>query len=102
MSCRSALVAEGRRWYLFRVNEDGSTVERLQIRRGFEERDRVEIAGTEHDDKELHEGDRIVVTGASALTDGARIRIMDGEEPGSQDAAAGEDASDAGADRVGT
>lgn len=99
---RSALVAEGRRWYLFRVNEDGVTVERLQVTRGFEERDRVEIADPEQDGPLLRQGDLIVVTGASALTEGARIRILDGEEPDSQDAAAEEDASEAGAGRVGT
>jgi membrane fusion protein (multidrug efflux system) len=79
---RSALVAEGRRWYLFRLSPDGENVERLQVTRGYEERDRVEIAGPANGSSELAEGDRVVVTGASALTDGARIQIV---EPGAED-----------------
>lgn len=74
---RTALVAEGRRWHLFRVTDDGDHVERLEVRRGFEERDRVEILGAVDTDDALDEGDLVVHTGASALTDGARIRIVD-------------------------
>jgi len=76
---RSALVAEGRRWNLFRAVSDDK-VETLEVQLGFEEGDRVELldvvapAGAT-----VSVGDRIVVVGASALTDGAPIRIMSGD-----------------------
>lgn len=76
---RSALVAEGRRWYLFRVQPEGDTVERLEVLRGFEERDRVEVLPTGNGGTEIVAGDRVIVVGASALTDGAKVRIIDGE-----------------------
>lgn len=73
---RSALVAEGRRWHLFRVSEsDEGKVELVGVTRGFEEADRVEILATEGD-RPLVEGDRVVVTGAPALSDGSTIEIL--------------------------
>lgn len=90
---RTALVAEGRRWHLFRVTQDGEHVERIEVRRGFEERDSVEILGPVDDAVTLGEGDRVVHTGAAALTDGARIRLVDDAEaaPGGEAAATGDD-----------
>jgi membrane fusion protein (multidrug efflux system) len=69
---RSALVSEGRRWHLFRVREDGTHVERLEIVRGFEEGPRIEVSlvGSE---TTLSDGDRIVTVGASALSDGSSV-----------------------------
>ena len=69
---RSALVPEGRRWHLFRVGDDGEHVERLEVQRGFEEENWVEVEPTDPAIA-LSDADRIVVTGASALSDGARI-----------------------------
>ncbi len=41
---RSALVAEGRRWHLFRIKDDDQKhVELIEVTRGYEEADRVEI-----------------------------------------------------------
>jgi membrane fusion protein (multidrug efflux system) len=73
---RSALVAEGRRWLVFRANEEGSTVAALEVERGFEEGERVEIAATLRGEP-LRAGDRVVSLGAAALSDGARIRIRE-------------------------
>jgi len=77
---RTALVAEGRRWLVHRVRNSES-VESLEVRLGFEEGARVEILDTlttlgESAVAPLREGDRIVVLGASALSDGAPIRIL--------------------------
>ncbi len=75
---RSALVAEGRRWNVFRVNPDQETVEMLEVQLAFEEGDRVEIADVlTKSTADLRPGDTVVSTGASALSDGARIRILD-------------------------
>jgi RND family efflux transporter MFP subunit len=82
---RSSLVAEGRRWHLFRVVDDGERVERIEVTRGYEEQDRVEILGVVGEARELSPGDRVVVLGASALTDGVRVEIQ--EEGGGGDAA---------------
>lgn len=73
---RSALVAEGRRWLVYRVAEGGDKVQAVEITLGYEGDDRVEIAGSvgEH---ELAEGDQLVVLGASALSDGAPILILE-------------------------
>jgi membrane fusion protein (multidrug efflux system) len=73
---RSALVAEGRRWHLFRVDAAGAEVEKVEVVRGYEEQERVEILEATADASALVPGERVVVVGASALTDGARIRIM--------------------------
>jgi hypothetical protein len=76
---RSALVAEGRRWHLFRVRTTGEVprAELIEVERGFEEGDRVEILPPAQADPPLHEGDRIVVTGASSLSDGSTLEIVD-------------------------
>ena len=77
---RAALVAEGRRWLVFRVNPDKETVASVQVEIGFEEGDRVEIldsgGGTG-----LQAGESVVVLGASALSDGALIRILERDAP---------------------
>jgi membrane fusion protein (multidrug efflux system) len=85
---RSSLVAEGRRWHLFRVDEAGENVERIEVTRGYEEQDRVEILGVVGDGRDLTTGDRVVVLGASALTDGVRVEIL---ENGDSQAHEGED-----------
>lgn len=71
---RTALVAEGRRWHVFRPSPDGATVQAIEVEVGFEEGDRVEVKAV--GDATLAEGDNVVVTGASALTDGAGVRIL--------------------------
>jgi membrane fusion protein (multidrug efflux system) len=75
---RSALVPEGRRWHMFRLNDAGTHVERLEVRRSYEEDERVEIAPVDPD-VTLKDGDRVVVVGASALSDGVRV------DPGSSE-----------------
>jgi RND family efflux transporter MFP subunit len=77
---RTALVAEGRRWHLYRLTEDGTSVEQIEVQLGFETGDRVEIAGTTKDDVTIAAGERVVVVGAPALSDGATIRVVTGEE----------------------
>jgi multidrug efflux pump subunit AcrA (membrane-fusion protein) len=72
---RSALVAEGRRWNLFRLAEEGETVQALEVRLGYEEGDRVEILEVLEGAGPLAPGDRVVVLGASALSDGARVEV---------------------------
>lgn len=76
---RAALVAEGRRWLVFRVQPDGDTVEALEVEIGFEDDDQVEILRTASE-AQLQEGDTIVVLGASALSDGASVRILERAE----------------------
>ncbi len=68
---RSALVAEGRRWHIFRVGDDGEHAERLEVEPGYEERDLVEVLL--QGDARLAPGDEVVTAGAPALSDGARI-----------------------------
>ncbi|MEM7307329.1 MAG: efflux RND transporter periplasmic adaptor subunit [Planctomycetota bacterium] len=71
---RSALVAEGRRWLVFRPVDGGSKVEAIEVELGFEEGDRVEVAAS--GEGRLEVGDEVVATGASALSDGAPVRIL--------------------------
>jgi len=73
---RSALVAEGRRWLVFRLDEAGETVEALEVELGFEEGERVEIARTLRG-AALEAGERVVVLGAAALSDGARVKLFE-------------------------
>jgi RND family efflux transporter MFP subunit len=84
---RSALVAEGRRWHLYRLSEDGATVEQIEVELGFENSDRVEIAGVTTTEITIEPGDRVVVVGAPALSDGATVRVM---EEGAGSAPSGE------------
>ena len=77
---RAALVAEGRRWLVFLVNEGGETVQAIEVELGFEEDDRIEILRTVGEAR-LQAGDTVVVLGASALSDGAAIRILERDEP---------------------
>lgn len=74
---RSALVAEGRRWHLFRLAPaDEGKVQKLEVRLGYEEADEVEIAAVETPGASLEPGALVVVTGAAALTDGARVEAI--------------------------
>jgi len=88
---RSALVAEGRRWHVYRLAAEGGSVERLEIARGFEEGDRVEIVDVVSGEP-LLPGDRIVVVGASALSDGSAVEVLEQEaEETAEDADRDED-----------
>ncbi len=73
---RSALVAEGRRWNLYRVAAAGGTAEQVEVELGFESGARVEIVPLA-DGPILAAGDRVVVAGVGALSDGARVEIQD-------------------------
>jgi RND family efflux transporter MFP subunit len=75
---RSALVAEGRRWHLFRLKDDDDQhVELIEVTRGFEEGQQVEILEGSGAGRPLREGDRVVVTGASSLDDGSTVQVLD-------------------------
>ena len=80
---RPALVAEGNRWHLFRLDEAQEKAERLEVRLGFEEGERVEILELV-DAARLQPGQSVVVVGAPALTDGAHVKVM--EPPGENEA----------------
>jgi hypothetical protein len=70
-------VADGRRWHLFRLEANGERqVELIEVTRGFEEGDRVEILAEADVERPLREGDRIVVTGASSLDDGSAVQVL--------------------------
>jgi len=74
---RSALVAEGRRWHLFRIKDDNQgQVELIEITRGFEEAERVEILADTSTQRPLREGDAVVVTGASSLSDESTVDVL--------------------------
>ncbi len=72
---RSALVAQGTGWELFRLAPDGRSVEALAVETGLEEGDLVEVAVASG----LAPGDLVVVAGAVALAQGARVTV---EGPG--------------------
>jgi len=72
---RLALVAEGTRWHLFRLEDDG-TVRRLEVTLGFEEGDRVEILTVVSAGETLLPGSAIVVSGAPALSDGTPVQVV--------------------------
>lgn len=76
---RSALVAEGRRWILYRLASDRATVRQLEAQLGFESGDRVEIAGVAGSETALQAGEEVVVVGAPALSDGAAVRVVGGD-----------------------
>jgi len=76
---RSALVAEGRRWHLYRLAEN-DVVEQIDVVLGFESGDRVEIDHATDSGGSVSPGDSVVILGAPALSDGAKVRVMD--EPG--------------------
>ena len=77
---RSALVAEGRRWHLYRLTEDGTKVEQIEVELGFETGDRIEIARAADPSVDITPGERVVVVGAPALSDGATVRVMTDED----------------------
>ena len=81
---RSALVAEGRRWHLYRLSDDGATVEQIEVELGFENSNRVEIAAVTAADITFEAGDRVVILGAPALSDGATVRVMEEDATSTQ------------------
>jgi membrane fusion protein (multidrug efflux system) len=82
---RSALVAEGRRWHLYRLAEAGDAVEQLEVTLGFETGERVEVASVVTDHA-LEPGDEVVVVGASALSDGAAVHVVEDAATDTEDA----------------
>lgn len=67
---RSALVVEGDHWLLFTVEQDRAVEHRVTL--GIETDERVEIRGPG-----LAEGDSVVVTGNTVLSDGARVSVQE-------------------------
>lgn len=84
---RSALVAEGRRWHLFRLKPGGDAVEKVEVQPGYEEGDRVEVLGVNGAATGLAPGTPVVIVGASALTDGTRVQVMPDEPAGAGESA---------------
>lgn len=82
---RSALVAEGRRWHVYRLDEDAGTVQQIEVSLGFESGERVEIASTVDPAVTIEPGDKVVIVGAPALSDGAAVRVMSDGSPSSGD-----------------
>ncbi len=82
---RLALVAQGSRWHLFRLDAEEATVEQLEVRLGFEEGERVEILELVGEGASLEPGQAVVVVGAPALTDGAHVKVMEPREDGGVD-----------------
>jgi membrane fusion protein (multidrug efflux system) len=72
---RSALVAEGRRWHLYRLAEE-DLVEQIEVVLGFESGDRVEIDHPADSEITVSPGDQVVTVGAPALSDGAKVRVL--------------------------
>ncbi len=77
---RPALVAEGKRWHLFRLDGEDK-VKMLEVRLGFEEGNRVEILEV-LSGGDLEPGTPVVVAGAPALSDGAVVRVAAAPAPG--------------------
>jgi membrane fusion protein (multidrug efflux system) len=82
---RSSLVAEGRRWHLYRLASDGATVEQLEVDLGFENGARVEIAAISTPGTALEPGMPVVAVGAPALSDGAKVRVTQEEDEGTSE-----------------
>jgi membrane fusion protein, multidrug efflux system len=68
---RSALVAAGQRWNLFRAGADGRA-ELLEVTLGYEDDERVEVIET-RGGPALEVGQRVVVAGASTLAHGTPL-----------------------------
>jgi RND family efflux transporter MFP subunit len=85
---RSALVAEGRRWYVYRLKQEGETAQQVEVELGFEEGDLVEIRPLE-EGAWLQAGTSVVVAGAGALSDGAVVQVEKAEQDTPEEADVG-------------
>jgi membrane fusion protein (multidrug efflux system) len=68
---RSAVAAEGQRWFVYRLA--GDKVEKVPVALGFEAQDRLEVVSQ---GEPLVAGDRVVTAGTGALEDGATVEIV--------------------------
>ncbi|HVS01401.1 MAG TPA: efflux RND transporter periplasmic adaptor subunit [Thermoanaerobaculia bacterium] len=71
---RSALVAEGRRWYVYRLDREGTAAEKVEVTLGYEAPERVEVLPV--GGSPLAPGTPVVVAGAGALSDGSPVEVM--------------------------
>lgn len=91
---RLALVSEGRRWSIFEQVEEGDRVKKHEVILGYEEGDRVEVRPAAPDAPPFKAGMAIVSSGAPALSDGAKIQVIQPKVPESKESKDPKDAQD--------
>ncbi|MBZ0113636.1 MAG: efflux RND transporter periplasmic adaptor subunit [Thermoanaerobaculia bacterium] len=92
---RSALVAEGRRWYLFKVT-DGA-VSRVEVSLGYEDGQHVEVNPLHGET--LSSGNQVVTAGAATLEEGSKIRVAQAAGTSETEPDDSQDATDTAATR---
>jgi membrane fusion protein (multidrug efflux system) len=78
---KRAVVYDDDQLFVYRMDPEAGTVERVYLRPVLEDEQWIQPAGG------LEPGDRVVVAGQAGLKDGAKVRLA-GEKPPAADAAA--------------